>query len=107
MPKTIAVDFDGVICNPNDVAPGKRMGNPMPGCKERMDDLKRAGHTLIIHTVRATPDRDTQYLKDWLSFFSIPFDSIAVSKPNADIYLDDRAIRFTDWDTAFNAIINA
>lgn len=100
MPRIYAIDFDGVICNPNDVAPGKRMGNPMPGCKDSMNMLKSKGHTLIIYTVRATVGRDLTYLKDWLTFFDIPYDDIAIAKPQADKYLDDKNVVFTNWRQA-------
>ena len=35
---------------------------------------------------------------DWLAKYDIPYDEIMFGKPWADIYIDDNAFRFTDWD---------
>jgi len=41
-------------------------------------------------------------MKDWLRLHKIPFDSIATEgKPPAHVYLDDRALRFTNWEDTF------
>jgi hypothetical protein len=34
---------------------------------------------------------------EWLDRYSIEYDEIYFGKPNADVYLDDRAFRFTTW----------
>ena len=104
MPTILAVDFDGTICNPHDVAEGKRMGNPMPGCKEALDYYRDLNCVIIIHTTRATPDRDMSYLEDWLNYFEIPFDDIAISKPQADYYIDNKGVHFTSWQELRNTL---
>ncbi len=34
---------------------------------------------------------------EWLDRYEIEYDEIYFGKPNAQIYLDDRALRFTSW----------
>jgi hypothetical protein len=34
---------------------------------------------------------------DWLTKWEIPFDEIW-SKPNCDIFIDDKAVKFTNWE---------
>lgn len=97
----VAVDFDGVIHNPGDVAPGYRMGRPVPGAQDGMRQLAAAGHTLIVHTVRG----DTGgHVSAWLRHFDIPFHGVTNVKPDADVYLDDKAVRFTTWVDALGVL---
>ena len=35
---------------------------------------------------------------DWLKKYKIPYDEIHFGKPWADIYIDDNAYRFVEWD---------
>lgn len=90
----LAIDFDNVLCNSHNVKPGFRMGEPMEGAVESMQRLKRKGNTLIIHTIRGDrPD----HVANWLKHFGIPYDQITNVKPNADWFIDDKAIPFTSW----------
>ena len=90
----LAIDFDGVIIDPNNRKPGRRMGEPVEGAVQAITALKRAGHTIIIHTVRG--DRPS-HVAEWLDYFMIPYDLITDVKPDAGLYLDDKAVRFAAW----------
>jgi adenylylsulfate kinase len=97
--KTIAIDFDGVIHDYKNVPKGKRMGLPLPGAKESIEKMVLDGHKLIIHTVRATGNKEIDSIKDWFKYFGFPMGiPITNIKVNADVYLDDKAIRFTTWE---------
>lgn len=96
----LAIDFDKVIHNPDDRDEGRVMGKPMRGAVTAMQRLDLAGHHLIIHTVRAGSVRGIRAVKDWLNFFGVPHQEVTAVKPNADYYLDDKAIRFTTWADA-------
>lgn len=103
----LAIDFDRVLHNidgPKD--PGKRMGRPIPGAVEAMNSLRQAGHTLIVHTLWATTSAGNHACRSWLTYFHIPYDQVTIVKPKADIYLDDRGLRFTDWEKALEDIKN-
>ena len=89
----IAIDFDGVLCDHNNRKPGFIMGEPVEGAQQAMLTLKRQGDTLIIHTNRER----FQHVEDWLQHFGIPYDEVTNIKPNADVFIDDKAIRFTTW----------
>jgi len=71
------------------------MGLPVDGAVEAMRALKAKGHVIIIHTVRG--DRP-KHVMDWLSYYNIPFDDVTNIKPNADLYIDDKAITFKGWE---------
>lgn len=105
--KTICVDFDGVIADYSQGWQGaETFGEPLPQVSAVMLALKQAGWKIIIFTTR----QETPALRGYLGFNDIPYDEINKNsdqpensndgKPIADVYLDDRAIRFTDWEQA-------
>lgn len=88
----LAIDFDMVIHDPNNVEKGFKMGQPIFGARDALKELRRKGHTIIIHTVRGN---NPKHVEDWLKFYDIPFDQVTREKPN-DIafFIDDHALRF-------------
>ena len=87
MIKSIAVDLDGTI-------------NPDPAEARRvLTRLKEENVHIIIWTGRCRRHDRASTLK-WLSEHNIPYDEIIFNKPEADVFLDDHAVRFTDWKTA-------
>lgn len=93
---TVAVDFDGVLHNPVDRDTGRRMGKPFPGALQAMRELHQMGAKIIVHTVRANTDK--KHVEEWLLYFGFPFWTVE-PKLLADVYVDDRALRFEgDWD---------
>ena len=117
--KTIAIDFDGVI---HKYSKGWHDGTcydePMEGAFKAIEKLMKE-HIVYIHTTR-----DPGSVADWFEKYSVPFsvmtnpmgmgypflnDDIDVIGTNvvyvtnkkfaALAYIDDRGIRFTDWDT--------
>ena len=79
----------------------------MPGAKEFIDALKADGHTVVIYTARNMQTQGHNVGKvmknvgkitlDWPLANGIQYDEIFFGKPNADITIDDRVIKFTDW----------
>lgn len=92
---TIAVDFDGVIHDYKNPVDGRVMGAPLPGAIAALESLQEAGFAIIILTVRGA---NPGYIVDWCEFYDVPYDSITDKKPNAVVYIDDRAIRHINWD---------
>ena len=113
-PKSICIDFDGVI---HDYSSGWQgidvFGKVLPGASEATHQLHDAGYMIIIHTTR----NDTPALRDFLNKNDICFDYInhnpyqpkgsEFGKIKADIYLDDRGVCFTgNWDETLKQILN-
>lgn len=95
---TIAVDFDGVIHDDKNIPKGRRMGPPMPGARDKIEQWLSEGIRVVIHTTRATGPKETRAVLEWLHYFEFPILSVTNIKPDADMYLDDKAITFRSWD---------
>lgn len=93
----LAIDFDGVLHDPDKVFKGQKMGVPVDGAVQAMKILYKQ-HFLIIHTTRATTDKSIEAVHKWLRYFDIPFGRITSTKPDADYYIDNKAIAFTNWN---------
>lgn len=94
----IAVDFDNVLYGYD----GRWRGGvldlpPVPGAAEAMRRLAAEGHTLVIFSTRGWLRTHRERMATWLTAAGIPFGDIARTKPNADFYIDDKALRFTSW----------
>lgn len=95
--KKIAIDFDGVVHDFKNPVSGRRMGNPIDGTKRALDTLKSRGYEIIIFSYWAKDDLSIKTIADWLDYFNCPYDDITNIKPNAIAYIDDRGIKFTNW----------
>lgn len=102
MGKTIAVDFDGVI---HRYLQGWNNGiishPPVDGAFENIRKLRAEGYQVVIHTTRADSPERIDAVKEWLIFWDggdIAELEITNVKPKAIAYIDDRAVRFTNWD---------
>lgn len=88
----LAIDFDGVVHDYKNPLVGRRMGAPIEGAKSALAKLARR-NTIIIFSVWG----DSPAMKEWLDFYQIKYHKITNVKPMADIYLDDKALRFSNW----------
>lgn len=122
VPPTIAVDFDGTLCDhafPN-------IGAVKPGAREALEMFRSLGYHIIIWSCRSchyfyeifggsadTPVLERQRMKEMIAFLdveSIPYDSIddgSKGKPSADFYIDDKAIRFQNNWPQITALVKA
>lgn len=106
--RRICLDLDGVICELRRTDQSYEDLKPVPGAVERIKDLKENGHYIIISTARRMKTCQANVGKviadigkvtlDWLARYEIPYDEIHFGKPWAHIYVDDNAMRFTNWD---------
>jgi len=104
----IVIDLDGVICPIKKSDQTYSDLKPLPGAVERLRELKKAGHYIIIMTARHMATCESNVGKvmkkmgkltfDWLDYYGIEYDEVYFGKPNGEIYIDDRAVRFSSWD---------
>tara|TARA_R100000008_G_scaffold85479_2_gene75545 strand:+ start:1674 stop:2639 length:966 start_codon:yes stop_codon:yes gene_type:complete len=109
----LGVDFDGVIhTNDKGYYDGTIYGEPIEGAREALERLSRE-YTVIVYTCKAKPDRGlvngktgTELVWEWLKKHDLEkyISKVTAEKPRAAFYIDDKAIRFTNWKEALNDI---
>lgn len=100
----LAIDLDDVIHDTHNVLPGYKMGQPIQGAVRALQQLHSEGNQIIIHTVWADSPQKIKAISDWLDYFNIPHANITNRKPLADFYIDDKALRFINWDKTLTDI---
>lgn len=103
----IAIDLDGTICPIKQPGESYAALEPLTDAVERIRQLRTVGHYIIIVTARNMATCESNLGKvmknvgkitlEWLDRHGIEYDEIYFGKPNAEVYIDDRAIRFVDW----------
>lgn len=105
----IVIDIDGTICPIRREDQSYADLKPFPGAVQQIQVLKDAGHYIILQTARNMATQQSNVGKvlknigkvtlDWLEAHRVPYDEIYFGKPNAHIYIDDRAFRFHNWES--------
>lgn len=111
--KVIAIDFDGVIHNDSKgFHDGTIYGDPISGVENALDKLSKS-YIILIYSCKSTPDRPlvdgkngTELLWEWFEKWKMKkyITDIVWGKPQALFYIDDKALRFYDWDQTLNDI---
>lgn len=95
--RTIAVDFDGVIHDyKNGFQDGSIYGEPVEGAIKGIKKLQEEGYTIVVFTAR---NNDNLWLVEaWLGeVCGLGNIKVTNKKIPALAYIDDRGIRFTNW----------
>ena len=104
--KIAIIDFDGTLCKfafPD-------VGLIEPNVKIALETLRQAGYTIKIHSCRTATYWNQEderkvhirLIQDFMKQHRLPYDELIMSttmdKPIADVYIDDRAIRYkNNW----------
>jgi len=109
----LAIDFDGVIHKSSkSFYDGTIYDDPVDGVEEALKKLFK-DYTLIIYTCKANPDRPLvngktgiELIWGWLEKYDLSqyISDIMYGKPNAKYYIDDKGIRFTDWNQTIKEV---
>ena len=91
----IAIDFDGVVCKREGIPTlaNWTKTKPVEGALNSIILLQELGHEVWILT--SNPDLDA--VNKWLSVNNFPRLEVTNIRRPANVYIDDRAIRFTNW----------
>jgi len=109
----IAVDLDDTIADAS-LVQFPEIGPPKKGVREALRKFQDKGYVVRIYTCRMNGshegrgqfERVAKYLKD----HRIPYDDIVLApegKPFADFYIDDKAVRMTDWDSVSRFVVDS
>jgi len=104
---TIAIDFDGVIHSFEfGYYDGTIYGTPILGALESIKKISNK-YKIVIYTAKAKLDRPLVNGKtgidlvwDWLRKYDLDkyIFEVTAEKPRAICYIDDKAIRFVNWN---------
>ena len=111
---TIAVDFDGVIHkNSKGFSDGTVYDEPVEGVKEGLEYLSKS-YKLVIYSCKASNDRPfvngktgSELIYDWLVKYKLDsyIHDIVYEKTNAKYYIDDKAIKFLNWNQVLEEVV--
>lgn len=102
----ICVDFDGVIhAYSRGFADGTIYDGPTDGVAKAMIKLKKKYYVYVNSQRSGTPE-GKKAIEEYLAKYEIPYDEIAMTKPAAKFYIDDRGIRFKSWNQVLKEIEN-
>jgi hypothetical protein len=93
---TLAVDFDGVIhAYSKGWQGGEIYDEPVEGCAEALRQLSKR-YEMVVFTAR----HNLEDVHKYLVRHSIRhhFKEITNRKPQAEVYLDDRGLKFLTWE---------
>lgn len=92
----ICVDFDGVIHDAAHPIEGRRMGAPIKLARTAVEVFIAQGFKVIVLTANVNHG----YIREWLAYYGFPpYITVTNVKPLADVYIDDKAVRFEgDWN---------
>jgi 4-hydroxy 2-oxovalerate aldolase len=105
----LGLDFDGVIHkNSKGFHDGTIYDEPIDGALNSIKYLNETlGYDLVIYTCKANPERPLidgkngiELIWDWLEKYGVKdnIKDVTYIKPNAIVYIDDRAVNFVTWE---------
>ena len=101
--KRLMIDLDGVLFPySKGYHDGTLYEEPMPGAVDAIESLVKAGFSYYVFTTRMAmsedPDQQKLDIMQWLVENNFPApEDITCEKLPALAYIDDRAVRFTNW----------
>ena len=97
----LIIDIDGTICT-EEKQFSRSMAKPLKGAQKALSKLKAEGHIIILYSSRNWAEYEMTI--DWLNKHKFPFDQLILGKPQGDIWIDDRALKFSSWDNVMEII---
>ncbi len=95
----ICVDFDNVL---NDRT-GKKFGGALPYAIQAMEELSQE-FEVIVFTCVASTKKGREAVEEWLNSNDIEYSEVTAVKPNAELYIDNKGLRHTDWRSTIKEI---
>jgi len=112
--KRLAIDFDGVIHkHDGEFGDGVPKYEPVEGARESLESLIDHGYEVMIFSTRLSPswgdedvDEQRRHITKWLTDHGfeqgVHYTNMTGCKVPAIAYIDDRGIRFTNWNDIVN-----
>ncbi len=96
----VCIDFDGTLYTPSASDTIARLcGKPTAGALAFVSWLLERGVSVVILSARGNSYETTRVAAEWLATWGFPPLPFTAIKPEAVLYVDDRAFRFVgQWD---------
>ena len=91
----IIIDIDGTICT-EEKTYSRSLAKPPRDAVSSVNALYDKGHTIIFYTARTW--MEFEMTTDWLKKNGFKYHQLVMGKPIGDIWIDDRALPFTNWE---------
>ena len=98
----IIIDIDGTICT-EERTYSRSLAIPLKDAVFSVNALYDKGHTIIFYTARTW--MEFEMTTDWLEKNGFKYHQLVMGKPIGDIWIDDRALAFTNWEE-INLVLN-
>jgi len=98
----LIIDLDGTICT-EEKTYSRALAKPIKGAIEAINNLYKEGHTIIIYSARTW--MEFEMTTAWLKTHKINYHQLILGKPIGDVWIDDRALTFDNWDNIMNKIL--
>ena len=98
----LIIDIDGTICDEKRQF-SRSLAKPIPYAIQSLKELKKKGYILILYSARTWAEYEMTL--SWLETNDVPFDQLILGKPEGDYWIDDRAIKYTNWKEVLEKII--
>jgi hypothetical protein len=113
----IAIDFDGVIHkNSKGFYDGTVYDEPIEGAIDSIINIYNMGYKIVVFTAKAKTDRPLvdgktgqELVWEWLKKYNIDkyIKEVTSEKPRALYYIDDKGIRFENWNKINELLFNS
>ncbi len=106
--QTVVFDFDGVINSYTSCWQGTAVISdpPVEGIREAIAKIRRSYRVVVVSS-RCSQPGGIEAIRNYLEKHNIIVDDIAVNKPPAVVYIDDRALTFDGHPETLLAKIKA
>tara|TARA_B100001250_G_scaffold224022_1_gene192098 strand:+ start:10188 stop:10586 length:399 start_codon:yes stop_codon:yes gene_type:complete len=108
----VAIDFDGVVHgNSKGFHDGTVYDPPIEGSIDAIKWFNSQGYDIVLFTAKVKPDRPLvnnktgeELIWEWLKKYEIDtfIKEITCEKPRAICYIDDKGIRFDNWNNTMD-----
>ena len=89
------IDLDGTICTETNYK-SRNKSKLIKGAKTSINNLYKKKNFIIIYSARGWNEFDST--SKWLKKNKIKYHQLILGKPIGDIWIDDRAIKFDNWE---------
>lgn len=91
----LIIDLDGTICTEEKMF-SRSLAKPIKGAVESVNKLYDDGNIIIIYSARLWIEYEMTH--HWLIINGVKFHQLVLGKPQGDFWIDDRALRFENWE---------